>query len=162
MRNKKIRKKLYGAKYKIAIAKANFNGEITSGLLAGCLRALKECAVSDKNIKILEVPGSFELPLAAQKLAAANPHGGRVKKYDAVICLGAVIKGETKHDEYISSACSMGLVNVALKFNLPVLFAVLTTPNLELAKARAGDDDFNKGYEAGLAAVEILDNLAKI
>lgn len=146
------KKDLDGSKYKIGIVKSRYNEEITGGLLGGCLRALEEYKVKKENIEVLEVPGSFELPIGAERLA------GR-KKYDAIICLGAIIKGETNHDEYIASACSYGLTDVALKYNLPVLFGVITALNLDQAIARSADDEQNRGYSAAIGAVEILENL---
>jgi 6,7-dimethyl-8-ribityllumazine synthase len=148
------KKELDGSDYKIGIVRSHYNEDITGGLLAGCFKALEECKVKKENIDLLEVPGSFELPIAAQKLA-------ETKKYDAIICLGAIIKGETNHDEYIASACSHGITNVALKYNLPVLFGVITALNLEQAKARSADDEQNRGYAAAAGAVEILENFKK-
>lgn len=149
------KKELDGSNYKIGIVKSHFNRDITAGLLNGCFKALGECKVKKENIEVLEVPGSFELPIAAQKLAEG-------KKYDAIICLGAIIKGETNHDEYIASACSNGITNVALKYNLPVLFGVITALNLEQAKARSADDEQNRGYAAAMGAIEILENFKKV
>lgn len=141
-------KKTHGSKYKIAIILSHFNDSVTSRLLRGCLKALKERKVKEKNIAIMDVPGSFELPWGAQRMA-------KTKKYDAIICLGAIIKGETKHDEYVARACSHGIMSVSLAYDIPILFGVLTTPNVKLAKARAGDNKRNKGYECGMAAVEM-------
>ena len=149
------KKELNGSNYKIGIVKSNFNNDITSGLLRGCFKALEECKVKKENIDLLEAPGSFELPIAAQKLAEG-------KKYDAIICLGAIIRGETNHDEYIASACSHGITNVALKYNLPVLFGVITALGLEQAKARSADDEKNRGYAAVTGAIEILENFKKV
>lgn len=146
--------KFKGENYKIGVIKARFNEIITGGLLKGCLQGLQECAVKKEHIKILEVPGSFELAIGAQKLAQS-------KKYDALICLGAIIKGETRHDEYIAHACGQGLTNVSLKYNLPVLFGVVTALNLKQARERSstnGSGD-NRGYEAALSAIEMLENL---
>jgi len=142
-----------GSKYKIGIVRSRFNDSITRGLLRGCLKALNESKVKEKKITVLEVPGSFELPLGAQEMA-------KTKKYDAIICLGSIIKGETNHDVYIANACSQGIMSVSLVHDIPVLFGVLTTSNAKLAKARASDDDRNKGYECGLAAVEMVGALA--
>jgi len=148
------KKDLDGSNHKIGIVKSRYNEDITGGLLAGCFKALEECGVKKENIEILEVPGSFELPIGAKRLAE--------KKYDAIICLGAIIKGETNHDEYIANAVSRGITEVALKYNLPVLFGVITALNLEQAKARSADDRQNRGYAAARGAIELLENFHEI
>lgn len=155
MQNKRKKKIVKGGRYKIGVVKACFNDDITDGLLAGCMRALRECGVKEKNIGMLEVPGSFELPFGAQWLLEQ-------KRYDAIVCLGAIIKGETKHHKYIAMACSKGIMDVTLKYNTPVLFGVLTTSDIEQARARSGNSDNNKGYEAAMAGVELLNNLSAI
>ncbi len=152
MRHEHPKKTIRGEGYKIGIVKSAFNEDITAGLLDGCQRALRECGVREENVGLLEVPGSFELSIGAQRLLEK-------KCYDAVVCLGAIIKGETRHDEYIAMACSQGITSVALKYNTPVLFGVLTTLSIEQAEARSSDNDNNKGYEAAMAAVELLNNL---
>jgi 6,7-dimethyl-8-ribityllumazine synthase len=151
MQREQQKKELDGSNYKIGIARARFNEDITGGLLEGCYKALEECKVKKENIEILEVPGSFELPIGAKRLAE--------KKYDAIICLGAIIKGETNHDEYIASAVSHGITDVALEYNLPVLFGVITALNLEQAKNRSADDEQNRGYAAARGAIELLESL---
>lgn len=155
MQIKYQKKDLDGSKYKIGIVKSSYNKDIMGGLLNGCFKALEECGVKKENIEVLEVPGSFELPIGAQRLAEK-------KKYDAIICLGAIVKGETNHDEYIASAAANGITNVALKYNLPVLFGVITALSLEQAKARSADDEQNRGYAAAVGAIEILENLHEI
>lgn len=131
---------------KIGILASRFNQSIVNGLLNGCLRALKEFRVQKRNIKIVWVPGSFELPLAAQRLA-------ETKKFNALICLGAIIKGQTAHFEYISWGVTYGLQRVMLDFGLPISFGVLTCYNINQAKIRAKNNQTNKGYEAALAAL---------
>jgi 6,7-dimethyl-8-ribityllumazine synthase len=150
-----LKKDLDGRQYKIGIVKSHYNEGITGDLLEGCFKGLEECKVKKENIEVLEVPGSFELPIGAENLAER-------KKYDAIICLGTVIKGETNHDEYIASAASQGITEVALKYNLPVLFGVITALNLEQAKARSADDEQNRGYAAAMGAIEILENFKKV
>ncbi len=141
-----------GEQYKIAIVKSRFNEDVISGLLQGALKALKECGVKEENIKVLEVPGSFELPFGAKQIADK-------KEYDAIVCLGAIIKGETNHDHHIAGACAKGLIDLSLEYNIPILFGVITALNIDQAAARSADNDLNRGYEAALSAVEILENI---
>lgn len=146
------KKNLNGENYKIAIVKARFNKEVTDGLLDGALKALDECNVSEENIFTIEVPGAFEIPITAQKLA-------ETKKYNAIVCLGAIIKGETRHDEYIAQSTTKGMIDVALKYNIPVLLGVITALNLKQAYDRSMNNTNNKGYESTLSAIETLNNL---
>lgn len=148
MKSNTFTKKLDGKGLKVAVVRARFNEKITSGLLRGCFEGLRECAVQKKNIKVVEVPGSFEIPFAASLLAKSG-------KYDAIIALGAVIKGETKHDEYIANAVAYGITKVSIQTGVPVIFGVITPNNLEQALVRAGNDTQNKGYEAAMAAIEM-------
>lgn len=128
---------------------AEWNKEITDSLCKAAYETLLKHGALPQNIHRNTVPGSYELPLAAQFLAASN-------EIDAVICLGVVIKGETKHDDYINHAVAQGLMQVSLKFNKPVIFGVLTTNTLEQAQARSGGDYGNKGVEAAVAAIQML------
>ncbi|HET7152350.1 MAG TPA: 6,7-dimethyl-8-ribityllumazine synthase, partial [Candidatus Kapabacteria bacterium] len=128
------------AKYSFAVIVSRYNEQISEALLRGALECLKDHSVPEKNIKVLHVPGAFELPLTAQKLA-------ETKKYAAVICLGAVIRGETAHFEYVAGECARGLREAAMKTGIPVIFGVLTTNTLAQAKARAKNDRSNKGWE---------------
>lgn len=144
--------KLDGSGLKIAIIGARFNQKLTDALVADCEAALTACSVS--QVTTVRVPGSFELPIAAEKLAAT-------KKYDAIIALGVIIKGDTKHDHYIADAVANGLTNVALKHQTPTIFGVLTTENLEQAEVRSLGGQ-KKGYEAGMSAVETVKNLQLI
>jgi len=137
----------------LAIIQSKFNENISERLLAGALSCLRENGMDEKNIHIIKVPGAFEIPFTAEKLA-------RRKKYDAIICLGAVIKGETAHFEYISNAAADGILQAGLKFETPVIFGVLTAYTEEQAEARAGEKENNKGWEAAEAALEMA-NLAK-
>ena len=142
-------KKLNAKGANIAIVQARFNQKITGALIKGALKALKETGAIDKNIKIFQVPGAFEIPLICQKLALT-------KKFDGIITIGAVVKGETAHFDYIAQATTNGIMQVMLNQNLPIAFGVITTYNLAQAKARARDNEKNKGYEAAMALVEML------
>ncbi len=133
----------------VAIIVSKFNEEITKGLLDGALATLHAHGFDKKSVKIFYCPGAFEIPFVAKKLC-------KKKKYSAIICLGAVIKGETAHFEFISSAVSRGIQQVMLEYEIPVIFGVITTYNEEQAKARSANDENNKGREAALAAIELL------
>ena len=135
-----------GLRFGIVISR--FNDFITSNLLVGTLEGFKESGVDKADLKILKVPGAFEIPQAAKKLCSTG-------SIDAVVCLGAVIRGETSHFDYICAEASRGIGQVGLEFNIPVLFGVLTTENLEQAIARSGSGSSNKGRETALAAVEM-------
>jgi 6,7-dimethyl-8-ribityllumazine synthase len=130
----------------VGIVVSRFNEDITTGLLKGALATLKEWKVKPANITTIFVPGSFEIPYGCQKLIMN-------KRPDVVIALGCIIKGETKHDEYIANAVSHGIMRLSLDYKIPVMFGVLTPNNLEQAKARSVGK-FNKGREAALAALE--------
>jgi 6,7-dimethyl-8-ribityllumazine synthase len=137
---------LDGSALTIAIAVSRFNTLITERLLAGAEVGLAEHGVRAGRVKVAWVPGSFELPFAAQRFAETG-------RYDAVICLGCVIKGETDHNEYINHATATGLQEVGARTGVPAIFGVVTVNNLEQALARAGEGSTNKGYEAALAAI---------
>lgn len=138
---------------RIAIVVTRFNEFITSKLLAGAMDALKRHEVSEDAIEIVWVPGAFEIPLIASKLAKSE-------KYDAVICLGAVIRGATTHYDYVCSEVSKGIASVSLKTGVPVMFGILTTENIEQAIERAGTKAGNKGYDCAIGAIEMI-NLVK-
>jgi 6,7-dimethyl-8-ribityllumazine synthase len=138
---------------KIGIIASRFNDFITARLLDGALDGLTRHGVADADIEIVRVPGSFEVPLAAQKMA-------RSKKYDAIICLGAVIRGATPHFEYVSAEVSKGVAAVSMETGVPVIFGVLTTDTIEQAVERAGTKSGNKGWDAALSAIEMA-NLMK-
>jgi 6,7-dimethyl-8-ribityllumazine synthase len=135
---------------RIAVVVSEWNDQVTSALLQGCLKVLTEAKISPDNIISASVPGSFELILGSQKLASRSD-------IDAVICLGCVIQGETRHFDFISQAVAQGLADVGLKFDKPVIFGVLTTDNQEQALARAGGEHGNKGEEAAYTALRMLD-----
>ncbi|MFH0819963.1 MAG: 6,7-dimethyl-8-ribityllumazine synthase [bacterium] len=147
-KNKIIKKSINGSKLKIAIVVSEFNRDITGSLLKGALETLRSNKVKDNNIKIIWVPGSFEIPLACQKLATS-------KKFDGLIALGCVIKGETDHYYYIAGEASRGVMDVILKFNIPIGFGIITTNNLKQAQARCHGKS-NKGREAALAVLEMI------
>ena len=137
-----------GEGLRIGIVVATFNEFITSKLLDGAQAALARHGVRDDDVSVASVPGSFELPLVAKKLAESGQH-------DAVICLGAVIRGETDHYEHVAGEAAKGIANVGLNSGVPVIFGVLTTDTLEQAINRAGGKQGNNGYGAGLAAIEM-------
>jgi 6,7-dimethyl-8-ribityllumazine synthase len=139
--------------FRFAIIVSRFNDFICSRLMEGAIDALVRHGSDEEKIFIIKVPGAFEMPLAAKKLA----QGGL---YDAVICLGAVIRGATPHFDYVAAEVSKGIASVALESDIPVTFGVLTTDNLEQAIERAGSKSGNKGYEAAMAAIEMA-NLFK-
>jgi 6,7-dimethyl-8-ribityllumazine synthase len=142
------------AKYGIVVAR--FNSFIVESLLAGAIDALKRHgAVKEEDIDVIRVPGAFELPLAAQAMAANGD-------YDAIIALGAVIRGSTPHFDYVAGEASKGLANVGLSHELPIIFGVLTTDTIEQAIERAGTKAGNKGAEAALSALEMVSLLRKI
>ena len=148
-----IEGKLAAEGAKIAIVASRFNEFITSKLIGGAVDCLKRHNVNDDDITLAWVPGAFEIPLIADKMACSG-------KYDAVICVGAVIRGSTSHYDYVCSEVSKGIASVSLKSGVPVLFGVLTTDNIEQAVERAGTKAGNKGYDCALSAIEMI-NLSK-
>ena len=140
---------------RIAIALARFNQAVTDALLAGALEALARHGVADDAIDVAVVPGAFELPLCAQRLAATG-------RYDALVCLGAVVRGETPHFDFVAGEAARGIADVARRHDLPVAFGVLTTDTVEQALARAGGERGNKGYEAAVTALEMVQVLRAV
>jgi 6,7-dimethyl-8-ribityllumazine synthase len=140
---------------RFAVVVSRFNSFITERLLAGALEALAQNGARLDDISVVWVPGSFEIPLTAKKLAVS-------KKYDAIICLGALLRGETPHFEYISSAVTNGIASVGLETGLPVIFGVLTCNTVEQATDRTGLKSGNKGYEAAMAAIEMVQVMKNI
>ena len=138
---------------KIGIVVARFNEFIVSKLLGGALDGLKRHGVEEEDVEVAWVPGAFELPLVAKKMA-------QNEKYDAIICLGAVIKGSTPHFDYVCAESSKGIATVSLQTEKPVIFGVLTTDTIEQAIERAGTKAGNKGYDAAITAIE-MSNLLK-
>lgn len=147
--------KLLAKGLKFGIVVSRFNEFITSKLLDGCLDSLKRHDADEKNLDIVWVPGSFEIPFVANKLASS-------KKYDAVICLGALIKGETPHFDYITAEVTKGIATAGMKSGVPVIFGVVTTDNLEQAIERAGTKSGNKGATAAMMAIEMANLNAQI
>lgn len=147
-REKKVEKKIDGKKFKIAIVVAEFNKDITGGMLNGAVKVLKENSVAEKNITTVWVPGAFEIPLRAQQLV-------QTKKYDALIVLGCVIKGDTDHYYYVAGESIRGVMDVMLKTGVPIGMGIITTNNLKQAKDRSGVKN-NKGGEAAQAILEML------
>ncbi len=140
---------------RFGIVASRFNDFICGRLVDGAVDALTRSGAEEKNIDIVKVPGAFEIPIAAKKLAKSG-------KYDAVICLGAVIRGATPHFEYISAEVSKGIALVGLETEIPVVFGVVTTDTIEQAIERAGSKSGNKGWDAALSAIEMVDLFKKI
>ena len=144
-----------GRGLQFGVVVSRFNDFITSNLLTGAMDVFSQYGVKEDDLKVLKVPGAFELPQAARKLCS-------IGNFDAIVCLGAVIRGETSHFDYICAEASRGVAQVGLEFNIPVLFGVLTTENLEQAVARSGSESSNKGRETALAAVEMASLYRKL
>lgn len=140
---------------KVAIVAARFNEIIVNKLLGGAVDGLVRHGVLEENIDAAWVPGAFEIPVVAQKLAQS-------KKYDAIICVGAVIRGDTTHYDYVCNEVSKGIAQVGLNAGIPILFGVLTTENVEQAILRAGSKAGNKGYDCALSAIEMVNLLNQI
>ncbi|KPU44002.1 6,7-dimethyl-8-ribityllumazine synthase [Oxobacter pfennigii] len=147
--------KLVSRNIKIGIVAARFNEFITAKLISGALDGLKRHEVNENSIDIAWVPGAFEIPLIASKMAKSG-------KYDAVICLGAVIRGSTTHYDYVCSEVSKGIASVSLNSNIPVMFGVLTTENIEQAIERAGSKAGNKGFDCAVGAIEMVNLIREI
>ena len=145
---KVVEGKLLAEGKKFSIVVSRFNDFITEKLMGGALDALTRCGASEDDIDIVKVPGAFEIPLLAKKLAAKGA-------FDAVICLGAVIRGSTPHFDYVSAEVSKGVAMVSLEAGVPVIFGILTTDTIEQAIERAGTKAGNKGFSAGMSAVEM-------
>ena len=146
--------KLLGDNQKIAVIVSRFNEFITNKLLSGCLDALSRHNVNLDNVEIAWVPGAFEMPLVAQKMTARG--------YDAVICLGAVIRGATPHFEYVSAEVTKGIAQVGLNTGVPVVYGVITADTIEQAIERAGTKAGNKGVDAALTAIEMVNLLRQL
>ena len=140
---------------KVGIVAARFNEFITSKLVGGALDGLKRENVKDEDIDVAWVPGAFEIPLIASKMAQS-------RKYDAIICVGAVIRGSTSHYDYVCSEVSKGIAQVSLANDLPVMFGVLTTDTIEQAIERAGTKAGNKGFECAQGAIEMVNLIREI
>jgi 6,7-dimethyl-8-ribityllumazine synthase len=140
---------------KVGIVAARFNEFIVAKLVAGAVDGLKRHDVAEEDIDVAWVPGCFEIPLIASKMA-------KMGKYDAIICLGTVIRGSTSHYDYVCNEVSKGVAHVSLQAEIPVIFGVLTTENIEQAIERAGTKAGNKGYDAALSAIEMVNLLNEL
>ncbi|MBQ1749528.1 MAG: 6,7-dimethyl-8-ribityllumazine synthase [Lachnospiraceae bacterium] len=140
---------------KVGIVASRFNEIIVNKLLGGAVDGLVRHGVEDRNITAVWVPGAFEIPTVAQRMAASG-------KYDAVICVGAVIRGETSHYDYVCNEVSKGIAQVSMTTGVPTLFGIVTTENIEQAIARAGAHTGNKGYDCALSAIEMVNVLGQI
>jgi len=140
---------------KFAVVVSRFNDFITERLVGGAVDALVRCGTKDDDIDVVKVPGAFEIPLIAKKMA-------QKKTYDAVICLGAVIRGATPHFDYVSAEVSKGIAVVSIESEIPVIFGIITTDTLEQAIERAGTKAGNKGFSAAMAAVEMANLLEAV
>jgi 6,7-dimethyl-8-ribityllumazine synthase len=140
---------------RIALLVSRFNSFIVESLLNGAVDTLKRHGAEDHDLQIVRVPGAFEMPLAAKRLAASQ-------RYDAIIALGAVIRGGTPHFEYVAGECTKGLATVSMQYDLPVAFGVLTVDSIEQAIERAGTKAGNKGVEAAMSAIEMINVLREI
>ncbi|SFE23484.1 6,7-dimethyl-8-ribityllumazine synthase [Peptostreptococcus sp. D1] len=147
--------KLVADDIKIGIVAGRFNELITSKLISGALDGLKRHNVAEDSIEIAWVPGAFEIPLVASEMAKS-------KKYDAIICLGAVIRGNTSHYDYVCNEASKGIAHASLDTGIPVMFGVITTENIEQAIERAGTKSGNKGYDVAVGAIEMINLLREI
>ena len=147
--------KLVSKDIKIGIVAARFNEFITSKLLGGAVDALNRHEIPEENIEVAWVPGAFEIPLIASKMAKSG-------RYDAVICLGAVIRGSTSHYEYVCSEVSKGIASVSLASDVPVMFGVLTTDTIEQAIERAGTKAGNKGFDCAVGAIEMVNLIREL
>ena len=146
---------LSGKGLKFGIVAARFNDFITARLLDGAVDALQRHGVAESDIEVVKVPGSYEIPFAARMMA-------QTRKFNAVICLGAVIRGATPHFEYVSAEVSKGVAAVSMETGLPVIFGVLTTDTIEQAIERAGTKSGNKGWDAALSAIEMANVMNQI
>lgn len=145
----------FAAKIRLAIIRADYNRDITLSLERKCLETLREGGVPAKNIDLYSVPGCFEIPILARRLAERG-------RYDALIALGAVIRGDTYHFALVVNECARGIMQVSLGHNVPIIFEVLATYRRRDALSRAGDNDFNKGREAAQSALSLLATLSRL
>ncbi len=140
---------------RIVLLVSRFNSFVVESLVSGAVDTLKRHGAQDGDLEIVRVPGAFEMPIAAQRLAAS-------KRYDAIVALGAVIRGGTPHFEYVAGECTKGLASVSLKFDIPIAFGVLTVDTIEQAIERAGTKAGNKGGEAAMSIIEMINVLKEI
>ncbi len=140
---------------RVALLVARFNSFVVESLLSGAIDTFRRHGAENSDLQIIRVPGAFEMPLAAQRLAAT-------KRYDAIVALGAVIRGGTPHFEYVAGECTKGLAAVSMQYDIPVTFGVLTVDSIEQAIERAGTKAGNKGVEAAMSAIEMINVLREI
>ena len=152
---KNIEGELLARDLRFALIAARFNDFVVEPLLRGALDALRRHGVSDKQIEIVRVPGAFDIPIVARKLALS-------RRYEALIALGAVIRGQTPHFDYVAGECAGGIARIALETGVPIAFGVLTTDTLDQALERSEPDETNKGREAALTALEMVHLLRKV
>lgn len=152
---KVIEGKLDAHGLKLGIIVSRFNNFITEKLLAGALEGVKSHGGAEENLTIVRVPGAFEIPLIAEKMAASG-------KFDGLVCLGAVIRGDTPHFEYVSDAVTRGIGRAIRQYQIPIGFGVLTTNNVDQAMERSGAKDANKGYEAAMTTIEMISVLRQL
>lgn len=152
---KMIEGSLINKNFSFAIVTSRFNDLITSKLLDGALDCLKRHNVDENSIKVFKCPGSFEIPLTTKLLA-------KTKKYDAIICLGALIRGDTPHFDFIASEITKGIAQTSLEFNIPITFGIITADTIDQAIERAGTKAGNKGWDAALSALEMVNLSLKI
>lgn len=152
---KEYKGRLIASKASIGIVVARFNELVTKSLLSGALEGLERFGVLQNNIAVAWVPGSFEIPLIAKQMATTG-------RYDAIICLGAVIRGATSHFDYVAGQCASGIAHASLETNIPLIFGILTTETIEQALERAGTKAGNKGFEAVQTAIEMIDLVQQI
>lgn len=143
------------AQARFAVVSARFYADLADLLLDGACRALRDCSVADKNVNFFEVPGCFEIPLACRNLVAAN-------RWDAVVALGVVVRGETPHFDYVAGECARGIMDVQLATGTPIGFGVLTTETLAQARERAERSGGDKGYAAAIAAAAMVQELTRL
>ena len=139
----------------IAVVQSRYNSHIVDRLIDGCLSTLNAEGVGSESITIVKVPGAYEIPIAVQKLAEK-------KRYEAIITIGAIIRGETPHFDMIANSCSLSISNLAIEFNLPVIFGVLTVNTVQQAMDRSGEDESNKGSEAAKTALDMISVMRKL
>lgn len=154
-KSRKISKTIKGKKSRVAIVASRFNEAVCDGLIWGAQKALAEAGYTEKDFTLLRVPGAFEIPLVASACL-------KTKKYAGVVCLGAVIRGDTPHFDYVCRAVTDGVREVSLKMGKPCSFGVITVDNLEQAIVRSSHDDYNKGYESTVSVIEMIDLLKQI
>ncbi len=149
---RQVRGSFEGEGRKIAIVASSFNEAVTKQLVEGCLDTLQKCGVEDKNISLFWVPGAYEMPVVASRLSSS-------KKYDGLICLGAIIRGDTPHFEYVTSSVFRALNNISLESGVPLILGIITADTQEQALERAGLKQGNRGRESALSVLEVIDLL---